>query len=462
MASRWGCMWVLASQHRTPPVAWPNQSVSCGVRQVGQDRWIAITRPYVGDPWPTDSAGMWVSCKADSVLVPVSLQSVSLCRVPSLDLVAQLDAPMPAGNPAAICSMGWAAHGSLVAIAWQAHQEILVTIHSGSDGRLHRTVRVESYIPAELNPSTRRDFFHDSAACSDQPAAAVAWQNANVNHVAIISLATGTQTIVEPSVPKRSNGFAADSYRGCEELAWAPKGDFLMIYDAVHWKGERHLWGIYAASSGARCKLSGETQVFPAPPLWSSLGNYCLMADNTGCVFPYAPSVSGKLSLDLHQISRNPDGATYVYLNSALDNFKFVPGARDVVDVDAKDVFDGRINHWVYNAVTRSSTQHVVSEFDLKTRGALSADSIAWHPTLKAAKIYALLVDRPTAAVHLIDMRRHCRPVTWTSEELAYILLKGSLTSVRPSIAWSPDGRQLAVVNSFGAVILDFANDKAS
>ncbi len=410
--------------------------------------------------WHAESAGRYVSCKTDSVLVPVSQRFVSLCRVPSLALVAQLDAPMQAGKPADFCSMGWAAHGSLIAVAWQALQELIVTIHSGSDGRLHQTVRIESHTP-EQTPSKGRDSFHAFAACSDQPTAAVAWQNAGVNYIAIINLATGTQTFVEPSNSGKSDGHAARSYRGYGELVWAPRGHYLMIYNSVNTKGQRHLRGIYAVSSGARCKLFGESHVFPARPIWSSLGKYCLMADNIGCVFPYAPSISGKLLLE-PQHFRPPDHRTYFHIrSSALDRFTFVPGARDVVQLDAKDC-PHAINHWVYNAETRSSTQHGASGLDLDLGGALSANSIAWHPTLKSAKIYALLEDGPTAAVHLIDMRRHCRLVTWTSEELAYILLKGSRKCIGPSIAWSVDGKHLAVVNSYGAVILDVATDKAS
>ncbi len=130
-----------------------------------------ITLPHAGIPLHMYAAGRYVSCKVDSVLVPVSQRSVSLCRGPSLDLVAQLNAPMPARTPATICSMGWAAHGSLIAIAWQAELEVLVTVHSG---RLHRTVRIESLIPAKQMRSTGGDLFQTFAACSDQPAAAVA------------------------------------------------------------------------------------------------------------------------------------------------------------------------------------------------------------------------------------------------------------------------------------------------
>ncbi len=97
---------------------------------------------------------------------------------------------MLAGNPAAICSMGWAAHGSLIAIAWQARLEILVTIHAGSDGCLHRTVRLEPRNPARQMPWTERDLFHTFAACSDQPIVAVAWENAGFHYVAIINLVT--------------------------------------------------------------------------------------------------------------------------------------------------------------------------------------------------------------------------------------------------------------------------------
>ncbi len=257
-----------------------------------------------------------------------------------------------------------------------------------------------------------------------------------------------------------SNSQWVGGYRGYRELVWAPKGHYLIVhYEPVNMSLRRHLRGIFAASSGAACALSGESHFLPGPLLWSLPGKYCLLTDDTGCVYSYDPSVSGKLASALQTLGRYPGHLRQTCAHSALDKYIFVPGARDVVQVDTKDFMHSRISHWVYNAETGSSTQHGVSGFDSDLAGELSADSIAWHPTLKAAKIYALVENGPAAAVHLIDMRRHCRLVTWTSEDLASILPKGS---GRPSIGWSMDGKQLAVVNSYGVIILDFATDKAS
>lgn len=62
---------------------------------------------------------MYVSGSAEAVLVSESAQVVSLCRLPSLEKVAALVRPEVAGVPGEILSMGWAAQGSLIAIAWQ-------------------------------------------------------------------------------------------------------------------------------------------------------------------------------------------------------------------------------------------------------------------------------------------------------------------------------------------------------
>ncbi len=161
-----------------------------------------------------------------------------------------------------------------------------------------------------------------------------------------------------------------------------------------------HLRGIFAASSGAACKLSKKSRVLPASLLWSSLGKYCLLADNTGCVFPYDLSVTGKPPLESQPLSTPPSHLRYAHVHSpALDEFKLVPGARDVVHVDNHR----RINHWVYNAETGISTKHGVSGFDSDCPQELSAASIAWHPMLKSARMYALVEGRPAFAVHLID-----------------------------------------------------------
>ena len=88
----------------------------------------------------------YFSSEKQLILVPESEQAVSLCQIPTLDVVAQLIGPMRAGVPASLLTMAWAANGTFIAIAWQeAETEMAVTIHSGSDGSLRHTLPLQQH-----------------------------------------------------------------------------------------------------------------------------------------------------------------------------------------------------------------------------------------------------------------------------------------------------------------------------
>ena len=79
--------------------------------------------------------------------------------------------------------------------------------------------------------------------------------------------------------------------------------------------------------------------------------------------------------------------------------------------------------------------------------------TMAWHPArVKSSAIYVLAESHEAGGVHLIDARLHRRLMTWTSKHLEHIFS----TKHPPTLAWSSDGLQLAVVSYAGTVILSF------
>ena len=71
-------------------------------------------------------AERYVPSGAEVALVPASLHAVILCRLPSLEEVAQLASPVMVGE---LVSMGWAAKGSLIALAWHLFiADVAVTV----------------------------------------------------------------------------------------------------------------------------------------------------------------------------------------------------------------------------------------------------------------------------------------------------------------------------------------------
>ena len=150
-----------------------------------------------------DSAESFVSFEADAVLVPDSLQVISLCRLPSLETVAQLIGPEEAGEATELLSTGWAAQGSLIAAAWLAEDSSMaVTVYSGIDGSLCSTIFLEHHIVLQDSPFFKaglssKIMFEGLATCPSQPAAAVAWISSRGNFVILLDLVLGTQTALQ-------------------------------------------------------------------------------------------------------------------------------------------------------------------------------------------------------------------------------------------------------------------------
>ena len=403
-----------------------------------------------------DSAEMYVSSEAEAVLVPQAPQIVSMCRLPSLEKIAQLNAPEAAsgGNaPAAMHSMGWAAHGSLIAIAWHAAEgHNAVTVFSGSDGSLLHTFHV-------LQSEDCSEGFTEFTVCPDQPLAAAGCSR-NYSETVLLHLDSGAVTALRRPEWRMSSG-------GDEvELRWAPGGQHLMMHVTHDSDGECQAWGMFTTSDGEWCdKAAGGGESF-ASPIWSSTGSLCLLSGaRTG-------------ALDCTTIP--PVGLQY--FNRDLDedeldmcftkaHYAFVPGTRNLIQF-AGDRFRQHqslispVHHWVYDASTKSSLHHAVPGLGFVLRSgpndyheqwsSLNAHGIAWHPTAKPAAIYALAEQRPNGAVNLVDTKEHSRVITWPYNELQDILQqpfeRGSFLAT-----WSPDGRKLAIVNGAGTVIMNFS-----
>ena len=394
---------------------------------------------------------MFVSYEAQAVLVPESLQIVSLCRLPSLDRMAQLACPQVADAPTSLVSMGWAAHGSLIAIAWQAADAtIVVTVHSGSDGRLHHTLEFKPQTPqARPNGGIALKAF---TACPDLPRAAAAWSRGDdYTHFILINLTDGMHTILKRPTTENS---AFDYYRGAKGhavgVAWAPGGRHLIVHETADYEG--HDWAIFNSSSGAFCGPVQYCPVHDDPPVWSSRGTFCLVrlelveVQYESIVLDFSVSPPLQLPYFCKPAHRPP-------IDVDPGACAFVPGTPDLVQLDHEPGLGSQIKHWTYNAgTTRSSCHEVPGLTDL------SKFDIAWHPTLRSAGIYALSENKERAAVHLIDAKRHRRLSTWTYEELSEVLAGSEATFSKGGylLRWSPDGKKLALANLSGTIILSF------
>ena len=172
------------------------------------------------------SPGMYVSCEARAALVPVSLQAVSLCKLPGLDTLAQLVGPTAAGKAMEFLCMGWAAGGSLIAITWrQAHSALAVTVYSGSNGDLCHTLSIQATPP--YSPQGNKFSLQGFAVCPDQPAAAIAWRDWPRNYVVHLNLATGTHVYLKRPFGQQPNDSCYDTGPKEYEFIWAPQGRHL-------------------------------------------------------------------------------------------------------------------------------------------------------------------------------------------------------------------------------------------
>ena len=391
----------------------------------------------------------YVPSGAHVVLIPETSHAVSLCRLPCLQQIAQLAGPVVAGEPAHLFSMGWADQGRLIAILWlTSAMDMAVTVHSSTDGQLLRTLH-----PKQCTVQAPSDGFSEFQAfgvCPDQPAAAVAWKVDAFNFVYLLSLDTGMCTALKrPSVHAPGDSYCAKSAQWYKFL-WAPHGRHLMVHETgAH--DQIPNWAIFATTSGEWDENGDSPHSHAHPPVWSS--------DGTLCVFGLPPT-----ALDL---STNPPVEALYFGTSGIEGPDFpdlrkcavVPGTKNVVYIMEEGVVDPIISHWEYNPSTGSSLRHVVRGFRGSLRDKLCKGGMAWHPTLKAlaAPLYALAERTEKAAVHLVDAHRHRRLMTLTSKELAATLQKRS-SKGPPSIAWSPNGKMLAIVNSTGTVIVSFAS----
>ena len=426
------------------------------------------------------TAEMLVPSEAQAILVPQSAKVISLCKLPCLHKVAHIIGPDLDGAPTVLNGMGWAARGSLIALAWQAADNAtVVTVHAGSDGSLHYTLRLEPHIAEEYDPEPnlresgfrfvlRYRFPGAFAVCPDLPRAAIAWSFGDyIIHVALIDLANGTQITLK----RRRIGESWEDVRYTTwdiveiKFAWAPGGQHLMVHAIPDEEGparEDQNWAIFDASSGECCGPLPQSHCFDEPPVWSSQGTLCLVGsgdrDSNALV---ALDFSAKPPIEKTYFSRSVGEPP---IDSGPKACAFVPGSQDLVHfVDEAGPGSpkhgiGSIKHWTYNPSTGSSSCHEVTGFGAATEFQSLLDNIAWHPTLTSAGLYAVSSRGKDASVHLIDAKRHCRLSMWTSAELATIL---QAPPTPPSLAvysmkWSPDGKSLAVLTSSSTIILKF------
>ena len=411
------------------------------------------------------SQDLHVSCNAQFVLVPATLQTVSLCRLPSLDRVAQLVGPELAGQPATLLGMGWAAHDSLIALAWQAADEtIQVTVHSGSDGNLHHTLRLKPQEP--LIPKHNYDeLFRAFTACPDLPRAAAAWRSGTEDiYVALIDLASGTQTLIKrpPTAYLWGERYAEARYQEME-FAWAPGGQHLMVHETTDAGGQGQDWAIFDTSSGEWCGPPRGTHFYDEPPVWSSQGTFCLVGDESCAAGCNVLDFSVHPPVVCTYFSDAPNDHPTLFHSGA---HTFVPATQDLVQHESQAGARTPMKHWMYNAQSRSSSCHQVPGVSGRLGSAyMNLSRTAWHSTLRAARIYALSESKRDAAVHLIDAKRHCRLFTWTARELAGICphrIRDRDLKYDYLVKWSPDGKDLALVNSFGTIIFSFGPEHAA
>ena len=394
-----------------------------------------------------DTWTMLVSSTAHAVLVPESQQAVSLCQLPSLDVVAQLVGPAVAGAPATLVSVAWAAHGSLVAILWHAADlNVTLTVHSGFDGTLLRTLWLGQHAPE------MKDSFHTLAACSSQPFAAVIWSSQELIHVVLMDLATGTHRFLRrPAADSPGDSYSKKGMEHEEyEIYWAPQGQHLVVSKTLFHTEHPTLQvdcSIFAAPSGEwRGLMSQHGYISPnAAPIWSSQGNLCLGGDQATLL---DLSAKAPVKLQLFNAPANDSPTRF-----SRNQWAFAPGAQHLVQFEYRSGISP-ITHWVYAASAKTCVRHEVLGISQKP---FCHRRTVWHPTFKRRPIYACAVADPerSCAVYLIDAARHRLLTTWTPQQLAG-MLQSSVPQGPPSLAWSADGKKLAIANRFGTIILNF------
>ncbi len=384
--------------------------------------------PTLGDE---PSADTYVSLGAHRVLVPVTVQSVTLCSLPSLAQTGRFEGSEAAVEPSFLVCMGWAANGSLIAVVWLTSDcRGAVTVHSGFDLSLYRTIY--------LGDPDKDKSFQAFAACPDQPTAAVAWSSDDVHDTTLLNLDAGTTFALQHGAEEEP----ASSAR-VTDIFWGPKGKHLVVRQG----GDCAIpdWNIFAIPSGRWCAGGPGLYSFHDPPVWTSEGDLCLTEGTVTLL-----DLSADQPVDVAYYRKEPIAEP----DWSPSRCSFAPVTQNVVILQDDLHVDSPISHWVYDVSTGSSERHPVSGLGQHLARWYSNINMAWHPTLKSVPVYALTEDNNRAAVHLIDAQKHCLLITWSSSELAGILQEASCVG-SASIAWSPDGKRLAIVNLSGTIIID-------
>ncbi len=415
-------------------------------------------------PIPTMGHGddTYVSLEAKAALLPETLQIVSICRLPGLNKIAQITAPEQAAESASLLCMGWADHGRLIVALWQAtDSEIVVTVHSGSDGLLlHMLQYIASPYHASQfsNPHDAR-MFRAFAANHHEAAAAIAWRKDSFTiGVALIDLTSGTQKLLE-------RPWDDDTYdwnvKLDMSLGWSPRGQYLMVaavLGALDPDTAYHDWAIFANPSGELRQGPNAYHSSQQPPVWSQQHPFCQVCDDHGQDV-YALDVSTKPAKQLSYFVReSPLTRQFPCFNVDFHTERclFVPGTRDAITFEEDYGPKSAVCHWVFKPDLGRAEPHDVPGFSPELAGSFTAQCVAWQPTVKSAAIYALAEQKANAAIHLIDARRHCRLTTWTSRKLAHIFQE-PINLDHASLAWSRDGKQLAINTHSGTAILSFS-----
>ena len=206
-----------------------------------------------------------------------------------------------------------------------------------------------------------------------------------------------------------------------------------------------HNWSLFAVPSGTWQGVLPEAYSIHESPNWSSQGDFCIVHNrvevNREAV---VMDLSAGPPVELQYFGKHTQDAMMSVKQGA--QCTFVPGTQHMIQVSWAS-----ITHWMYNPETHSILRCDVPGTDFKS---LKRRSIAWHPTLKSAAIYAIADVGKTAAMHLISARRHSSLLTRTSQQLAG--MPAASFKDDPRLAWCPDGKKLAISNSSGTAILRF------
>ncbi len=403
---------------------------------------------------------MYMPCKAQAVLVPESRRVISVHRLPSLDSMAQIAAPEFGGQPASLLRMGWADQDSVIVVVWEAADaEVVVTVHLALSGAslqhmLHLTPH-DPHQPVSNNENVLKAFatsLYDSIA-------AIAWQSGGSDiHVALIDLTSGTQRILQRPASRYTRRTRYNEMQDAEmNFAWSPGGKYLMVHEAAEPDGEGQDWTIFTSPAG---RFIGPPPSgfhnYDDPPIWSSHHPFCLIGDGTGGGTD-AMDLSVVPARRLSYLDRTRSSPYSPYENWGFDPARsvFVPGTRDLVIFRPRGYQKCPIQHWTFDSSLGSTVCHDVLGFNKDLAGAFAVEHMAWQPTLTSAAIYALAERKENGALHLIDAQRHRRLITWPSEQMA-CMPQGAMSVDNAALAWSPDGKQLAIISRTGTAILSF------